>query len=188
MLRGVSNFSAKSLRRRFVMWWHMHENQILVHLQIVRFSNFIAFSNNCNQACPKFIFHDSLVNFSSCSHSESSITRNSWLIIVTFYRKWEKIKWLENALKFEFQAYAITWQISFEDFLHFNLTPPPRISSSETFASVCIDVSEICWWSVLMVLDMLIPRFLFRKSFESSHNRTTCSEVFRRKSEQNREF
>ena len=31
---------------------------------------------------------------------------------------------IENALKFEFHAYAITWQISREDFLHWNLIPP----------------------------------------------------------------
>ena len=39
-LREVSNFSAKSLRRRFVMWWHMHETQILVHFRDIYFLSF----------------------------------------------------------------------------------------------------------------------------------------------------
>ena len=37
ILPGVSNFSAESLRRRFVMWWHMHETQILVHFRTTMF-------------------------------------------------------------------------------------------------------------------------------------------------------
>ena len=131
ILPGVSNFSAESLRRRFVMWWHMHETQILVHFRDIYFlsfslrnphhvtnSNFSAFSNNCDLTCPKLIFHDSIINISSRKHFDSSINHFSWLIVVSFYRKWENIKCLENALKFEFGAYAITWQISFEDFLH----------------------------------------------------------------------
>ena len=38
LIRGVSNFSARSLRRRFVMWWHMHETQILVHFRAILYS------------------------------------------------------------------------------------------------------------------------------------------------------
>ena len=30
---GVSNFSGKSLRSRFVMCWHMHETHIKVHFR-----------------------------------------------------------------------------------------------------------------------------------------------------------
>ena len=52
-----------------------------------------------------------LLGFSSSSWSSDSL-----LTINSFYRKWENIKWLENAPKFEFHAYAITWQISCEDF------------------------------------------------------------------------
>ena len=33
MIRGVSNFSAKSLRERFIMWSHMQKTQILVHFR-----------------------------------------------------------------------------------------------------------------------------------------------------------
>ena len=38
--------------------------------------------------------------------------------------KSRNVKWLANALKFGFHAYAIKWQIFFDDFLHQNLDPP----------------------------------------------------------------
>ena len=82
-LRGIQNFSAKSLRRRIrhVMAYARNQNfsafsnhlifphflsettvtwqiKILVQSQ---FQNFSAFSNNCDLTCPKLIFHDSLM-------------------------------------------------------------------------------------------------------------------------------
>ena len=38
VLPGVSNFSAESLRRRFVMRWNMHQTQILVHFRDTLYS------------------------------------------------------------------------------------------------------------------------------------------------------
>ena len=83
IIRGVQNFSAKSLRRRIyhVMAYARNQNfsafsnhlifphflsettvtwqiKILVQSQ---FQNFSAFSNNCDLTCPKLISHDSLM-------------------------------------------------------------------------------------------------------------------------------
>ena len=32
-IRDISNFSAKSIRKKFIMWYHMRESHILVHLR-----------------------------------------------------------------------------------------------------------------------------------------------------------
>ena len=83
VIRGVSNFSTKTLRRR-------NSSKEICHMMAyAKDSNFSAFSIKSKLTCYALKFRFFCTNW--CS---------------------------SNALKFEFLAYASTWQISFEDFLH----------------------------------------------------------------------
>ena len=109
-VRVVQNFSAKGLRRRFIMWWHMKEIKILVHFRDLIFAHFLsgtpitwqtkilvqsqnqkfsAFSNNSDLTCPKLSFHDSLILFSS--PLQLWIINNEWsFVMIFFYFCWQK--------------------------------------------------------------------------------------------------
>ena len=94
---GVSNFSAKSPRKRFIMWCHMQETKILVHFRTKS-------KLSCNAL--KFWFGTwwSISTHSHRKYIDRLMITCQIKILVHFIKNFSASKlnfdWFENALKF----------------------------------------------------------------------------------------
>lgn len=78
-------------------------------------------------------------------------------MIGVLIRKLGNVKWLEYALKFGSHAYAITWQMSFNDYLHSNLDASVVIKSSVAVIfniKFSLDFHFSIWISLIKVILM----------------------------------